>query len=102
MATISIIRVENPEKKAEISAHILHALPCGGDLLHRRRHSGILTRPGGGQRGRRQPRDHRLTHQSLDPVRGHDEPAPLRATGERETAVEASLPDGCLAPVQPG
>ena len=27
MATISIIRVENPEKKAEISAHILHALP---------------------------------------------------------------------------
>ena len=27
MATISIIRVENPAKKAEISAHILHALP---------------------------------------------------------------------------
>ena len=27
MATISIIRVENQEKKAEISAHILHALP---------------------------------------------------------------------------
>ena len=27
IATISIIRVENPEKKAEISAHILHALP---------------------------------------------------------------------------
>ena len=27
MATISIIRVENPEKKEEISAHILHALP---------------------------------------------------------------------------
>ena len=27
MATISIIRVENPEEKAEISAHILHALP---------------------------------------------------------------------------
>ena len=27
MATISIIRVENPAEKAEISAHILHALP---------------------------------------------------------------------------
>ena len=27
MATISIIRVKNPERKAEISAHILHALP---------------------------------------------------------------------------
>ena len=27
MATISIIRVENPEKKAEIAARILHALP---------------------------------------------------------------------------
>ena len=27
MATISIIRVENPAEKAEIAAHILHALP---------------------------------------------------------------------------
>ena len=27
MATISIIRVENPAEKAEISARILHALP---------------------------------------------------------------------------
>lgn len=33
-------------------------------------------------------------------MRGHDEPAPLRATGERETAVEASLPNRGLAPVQ--
>ena len=27
MATISIIRVENPAEKEKISAHILHALP---------------------------------------------------------------------------